>query len=115
MQGDLWTRFSYTWQSQVWDSLGAIEDFHDPENTPEETEEALEFLIPPWESGTFQVGYTSDNDWDVAFIVRNVFDDAGYTYLSSTHYGEFIGEPRWRHIRNLQRPRNYSLSFSKRW
>ena len=25
--GDFWTRISYTWQSKVWDSLGAIEDF----------------------------------------------------------------------------------------
>ena len=53
--------------------------------------------------------------WDVAFIVRNVFDYASYSYLSGTHYGEFIDEPRWRHIRNLQRPRNYNLSFTKKW
>ncbi len=114
LQGDLWTRFSYTWQGKVWDSLDAIEDFESAE-TPEEREEALEFLIPEWKSGTFQIGFTSENGWDMAFIVRNVFDDAGYTYLSSTHYGEFIGEERWRYIRNLQRPRNYALSFTKRW
>ena len=71
--------------------------------TPEEKDEALEFLIPEWKSGTFQIGFTSDNGWDAAFIVRNVFDDAGYTYLSSTWYGEDFGDPRWRHIRNLQR------------
>ncbi len=27
LQGDLWTRFSYSWQGKVWDSLAAIEDF----------------------------------------------------------------------------------------
>ena len=103
VQGNVWTRFSYTWQSQVWDSLTAIQDFESAE-TPEEKDEALEFLIPPWKSGTFQIGYTSDSGWDAAFIVRNVFDDASYTYLSSTWYGEDFGDPRWRHIRNLQQP-----------
>ena len=82
----------------------AIEDFKTAE-TPEEQDAALEFLIPEWKSGTFQVGFTSDSGWDTAFIVRNVFDDAGYTYLSSTDYGEVFGDPRFRHIRNLQRPR----------
>ena len=114
VQGNVWTRFSYTWQSQVLDSLSAIQDFESAE-TPEERDEALEFLIPPWKSGTFQIGYTSDSGWDAAFIVRNVFDDASYTYLSSTWYGEDFGDPRWRHIRNLQQPRTYSLSFTKRW
>ena len=31
MAGDLWTRFSYSWQGKVWDSLSAIEDFEDAE------------------------------------------------------------------------------------
>ena len=114
MQGDLWTRFSYSWQGQVWDSLSAIEDFHTAE-TDQEREEALEFLIPEWKSGTFQVGFTSENNWDTAIIVRNVFDDNGYTYLSSSWYGEAFGDPRWRHIRNIQAPRSYALSFTKRW
>ena len=108
LQGDFWTRFSYTWQSQVWDSLTRDRGLRDADD-PEEKDEALEFLIPAWKSGTFQIGFTSDNGWDTAFIVRNVFDDAGYTYLSSTWYGEDFGDPRWRHIRNLQRPRSYSL------
>jgi iron complex outermembrane recepter protein len=109
MQGDLWTRFSYSWQSEVWDSLTAIEDFlagDDPEK---------EFLLPAWKSGTFQIGFTSDNGWDTSFIVRNVFDDNGYSYLSATWYGEDFGDPRWRYIRNVQAPRSYNLSFSKKW
>ena len=124
LAGDLWTRASYSWQSEVWDSRGAIEDFHEAE-TPQETRDALEFLIPPWKSGTFQVGFTSENGWDAALIVRNVLDDDGFTYLSGTTYGvgfenPFPGvagddDPRWRHVRNLQQPRSYHLSFTKRW
>ncbi len=113
--GDWWTRFSYTWQSQVWDSLTAIEDFHLAE-TPEERDEALDFLIPEWNSGTFQVGYTSRaGGWDASLIVRNVFDDAGYSYLSSTAYGEAFGDPRFSQIRTLQRPLSYYVSFTKKW
>jgi len=114
LAGDLWTRFSYTYQTEIWDSLGAIEDFEAAE-TPEEKAEALEFLIPSWNSGNFQLGFTSDNGWDMAFIVRNVFDDTSYSYISSSHTGVGIGDPRWRHIRNLQRPRSYNLSFTKKW
>jgi outer membrane receptor protein involved in Fe transport len=112
-KGELWTRFSYTWQSHVWDSLSAIQDHLSDD--PATVRDAAAFLIPPWESGTFQLGFTSENDWDASFIVRNVFDDAGYTYLSSTWYGELFGDDRWKHIRNLQAPRTYSLSFTKRW
>jgi iron complex outermembrane receptor protein len=114
VQGDLWTRFSYTWQGKVWDSLAAIEDFETAADQAER-DAALEFLIPEWKSGVFQLGYTSDSGWDTALIVRNVFDDSGYTYLSSSNYGEIFGDPRWRYVRNLQQPRSYSLSFTKRW
>jgi outer membrane receptor protein involved in Fe transport len=109
MQGHLWTLFSYSWQGKVWDSLTAIENFHDGEDPDKE------FLIPEYKYGTFQLGFTSDNGWSSAFIVRNVFDDAGYTYMSSTSYGDDFGDPRFRHIRNLQRPISYSLSFTKKW
>ena len=112
-QGDFWTRFSYTWQGKVWDSLSAIEDFHSDD--PDDVADGLEMLIPEWKSGTFQVGFTSDSGWDAALIVRNVFDDDSYSYLSSTSYGEIFGDPRFDHIRNLQRPLSYYLSFSKKW
>jgi outer membrane receptor protein involved in Fe transport len=114
LQGDFWTRFSYNLQGEVWDSLSAIEDFELAE-TPEEREAALEFLLPEWKSGTFQLGFTSDNGWDTALIVRNVFDDDGFNYLSSSWDGEDFGDPRWRYRRSLQAPRSYSVSFSKRW
>ncbi len=104
LQGDVWTRFSYSWQGRTWDSLTAIED------------NDREFLIPPWKSGTFQVGFTSENGgWDAALIVRNVFDDAGLTWLSSTNRGELFDDPRWRYVRGLQQPRNISIALTKKW
>jgi outer membrane receptor protein involved in Fe transport len=112
--GDWWTRFSYTYQGKVWDSLTAIENF-ETAVTPEDKADALEFLIPEWMSGTFQLGYTSKSGWEASFIVRNVFDDSSYSYLSSSDYGSAFGDERFRYIRNLQRPRSYAISFSKKW
>lgn len=103
MSGDFWTSFSYSWQGETWDSLDAI------------IEDDTEFLLPAWKSGTFQVGYNSENNWSAALIVRNVFDDTGISWMSSTNRGELFEDPRWRYVRGLQRPRNVSLSVTKRW
>jgi len=101
--GDFWTRFSYSWQGKTWDSLDAI------------AEDDREFLLPEWKDGTFQLGYTADNNWEAAFIVRNLFDDRGVTWQSSTDRGAEFDDPRFRYIRGLQRPRSYYISFSKKW
>jgi hypothetical protein len=109
MAGDFWTRFSYTYQGKVWDSLGAIEDFHNGDDP------LMEFLIPEWKSGTLQFGFTSDSGWESALVIRNVFDDKSFNWLSGTWRGERFDDPRWRYVRSLQRPRNISLSFTKKW
>ncbi len=112
-QGDFWTSFSYSYQGETWDSLSDIEDFHSDD--PEVREAAREFRLPEWKSGTFQLGYTSDNGWDTTLIVRNVFDDTSVNWLSSTDRGALFDDPRWRYVRGLQRPRSYYLSFTKKW
>ena len=51
--------------------------------------------------------------------MRNLFDETGYNYISSSNYGDSpeIGwsDPRYKYIRSLQRPRTISLSFTKKW
>jgi iron complex outermembrane receptor protein len=101
--GDFWTRFSYTYQGETWDSLTAIQ------------ENNRELLLPASKSGTFQLGFTGENGWDTALIVRNVFDDEGFNYMSGVGDGEAFGDPRWRYLRSLERPRTISLSVTKRW
>jgi iron complex outermembrane recepter protein len=103
LAGDFWTRFSYTWQGKTWDSLDAIED------------NDYEFLLPEWKSGTFQLGFTGESGWEAALIVRNLFDDRGITWQSSSDRGAEFDDPRWRYVRGLQRPRSVSLSFTKKW
>ena len=52
---------------------------------------------------------------NTSLIVRNLFDEQGYDYLSSSDYGALFGDPRWRYVRTLQRPLTVGLSFTKKW
>jgi iron complex outermembrane receptor protein len=101
--GDFWTRFSYSWQAKTWDSLSAIQD------------NDRELILPEWKDATFQMGFTGDSGWETSLILRNAFDDAGWTWLSATDRGEAFGDPRFRHIHGTQRPRSLYLSFTKKW
>lgn len=114
LNGKTWTRFSYSYQSEVWDSTDAILDYENAA-TPEERAAARDLLIPSYTTSTLQLGFTSASDWEATLVVRNLFDDDSYNYISSSNYGELFGDPRWRYIRSLQRPRTIGLSFTKRW
>ncbi len=114
LPGKSWTRFSYSYQGEVWRSTGAILDFIEAQ-TPEERAEARELLLPSYSTSTFQLGFTADTGWETALIVRNLFDETGYNYISGSNYGEFFGDERYKYVRSLQRPRSISLSFSKKW
>ena len=56
-----------------------------------------------------QLGFTANSGWEAALIVRNLFDETGYNYISGSNYGELIGwdDPRYRYVRSLQRPRTH--------
>jgi outer membrane receptor protein involved in Fe transport len=87
--------------------------------TPEERAEARDLLLPSYSTATLQLGFTANSGWETALIVRNLFDETGYNYMSSSNYGDSpaIGwdDPRYRYVRSLQRPRSISLSFTKKW
>jgi iron complex outermembrane recepter protein len=114
LDGNAWTRFSYSYQSEVWKSTDAIADWVAAE-TPEEIAAARELLIPSYSTSTLQFGFTATDGWEAALVVRNLFDETGYNYISSTDYGDLFGDPRYKHVRSLQRPRSISLSFTKKW
>jgi len=118
MDGNLWARMSYSYQGEVWDSTDAILDYVNA-TTPEERADARDLLLPSYSTSTFQLGFTANSGWETALIVRNLFDETGYNYMSSSNYGDSpaIGwdDPRYRYVRSLQRPRSISLSFTKKW
>jgi len=120
VQGTFWTRLSWSYQSQIWNDLDAISDFQEAA-TPEERADALDQLIPSYTSATLQVGFTHDNGWQTALVVRNLFDEKGVDWLGTSDYSSDAGdvlpwtESRWRYVRSLQRPRTIGLTFSKKW
>jgi outer membrane receptor protein involved in Fe transport len=120
--GEFWTRFSYSYQGEYWNSLDDIRCVNNPVvdgepwcPTPDDIADAEDQLVPSWSTSTLQFGVSSDNGWDAALIVRNLFDEDGAGYMSGTDYGEFFGDSRFRYRVTPQRPRTVSLSFTKRW
>ena len=90
--------------------------------TPGDRANGLEELIPSYTSTTLQFGFTHDNGWETALVVRNLFDERGVNWMSSSDYSTgpdelscLAGDDRWKHVRSLQRPRTIGLSFSKKW
>jgi iron complex outermembrane recepter protein len=114
LAGKTWTRFSYSYQGEVWRSTGAILNYLEAE-TPEERAAARDLLLPSYSTSTLQFGFTADSGWETRLIVRNLFDEDGYNYISGTDRGALFDDPRYRYIRSQQRPRSYSLSFTKKW
>jgi outer membrane receptor protein involved in Fe transport len=124
--GEFWTRLSYSYQGEYWNSLSAIrcvntfdvnqncDDADDPPD-PDDLTDARDQLVPSWSTASLQFGVSSNNGWDAALIIRNLFDDDSEGYRSATDYGEFFGDPRFRYRGTPQRPRTVSLSFTKRW
>ncbi len=118
--GNFWTRASYNYQSKVWDSITALTN--DIDDVTPGIQKDYDLLLPSWSTTTFQFGFSSASEkWDVALIVRNVLDETGYTYLSSSDYsqsianGGFRDDPRYRYLRSLQRPRSVYLNFTYKW
>ena len=112
--GDFWTRFSYSYQGEFWNDLSFIRCVNlctDPVDVADSRDQ----LVPSWSTSTLQFGVSSNNGWDAAFIIRNLFDDNSPGYMSQSDYGASFGDPRFRYRVTPQRPRTISLSFTKRW
>ncbi|MEX2150429.1 MAG: TonB-dependent receptor [Steroidobacteraceae bacterium] len=117
--GEFWTRLSYSYQGEFWNSLTAIRCVNltclEPGDDPDDLADGLDQIVPSYSTSTLQFGLSSNNGWDAALIVRNLFDESRAGYLSSADYGEFFGDSRFRYRTTPQRPRSISLSFTKRW
>ena len=121
--GEFWTRFSYSYQGEFWNSLDDIRCVNNPIvdgeawcPTEDDIQDAQDQLVPSWSTSTLQFGVSSNNGWDAALIIRNLFDEDAAGYMSGSDYGEFFGRcPDFRYRVTPQRPRTVSLSFTKRW
>jgi outer membrane receptor protein involved in Fe transport len=112
--GEFWTRFSYAYTGEFWNDISFIRCFNICTD-PVDVADSRDQLVPSWSTATLQFGVSSDNGWDAALIVRNLFDDDSAGYMSQSDYGAAFGDPRFRYRITPQRPRTVSLSFTKRW
>jgi hypothetical protein len=104
MKGDIWFRYDTTYQGKSWDNLDAAVD-QDPNG-----------IIPAWRTSNLQAGVLFDNEWAVTLMARNVWNDTGVNSLYYSSYSsDWFGDPRWRFIRTIQRPRTISLTVRKRF
>jgi outer membrane receptor protein involved in Fe transport len=101
--GDLWTRLSYSYQSDTWKDLDAAIERDPTQN------------IPSWWTSDLQLGFSHNNGWDATLIIRNLFDEKGINWLSASDWGTTFNDPRFNYVRTLQQPRTISLAFSKKW
>ena len=112
--GDFWTRFSYSYQGEFWNGLDDIRCINICTD-PDDLADAQDQLVPSSSTSTLQFGVSSNNGWEAALIVRNLFDEDAAGYMSGSDYGEYFGDSRFRYRVTPQRPRTVSLSFTKRW
>jgi iron complex outermembrane recepter protein len=101
--GDLWTRLSYSYQSETWKDLDAAIE-RDPFQN-----------VPSWSTSDLQIGFSHNDGWDTTLIVRNLTDENGINWLGATDWGTTFNDPRFNYVRTLQQPRTISLAFSKKW
>jgi outer membrane receptor protein involved in Fe transport len=104
--GKAYARVSWSYNSELYNTIdGAIAE--DPTD-----------LIPSWSQTNLQLGYTHNSGWETRLMVRNLFDEKGINWLSTSTYGDDLpafSDDRFHHLRTLQRPLTVSLSFSKKW
>lgn len=117
--GEFWTRLSYSYQGEFWNSLTAIRCVNltclEPGDDPDDLADGLDQVVPSYATSTLQFGVSTDKGWDAALIIRNLLDENNAGYMSTSDYGEFFGDSRFRYRTTPQRPRSISLSFTKRW
>jgi len=104
--GNAFARISWSYNSELYNTIdGAIDE--DPTD-----------LIPSWSQTNLQLGYTSNSGWETRLIARNLFDETGINWLSTSAYGDDLpafSDDRFHYLRTLQKPLTVSLSFSKKW
>jgi iron complex outermembrane receptor protein len=104
--GDAYARIAWSYNSEVYNTIdGAIQE--DPAD-----------LIPSWSQTNLQLGYAHKSGWDTTLMIRNLFDEKGINWLSTSFYGDDIdvfSDSRFYFLRTLQKPLTVSLSFSKKW
>ena len=117
LDGKTWTRFSYSYQGEVWRSTGAILDYIEAE-TPEERADAEDLLLPSYSTSTLQFGFTADSGWETATDCPQSLRRDRLQLHQRQQLGRSrrrLGRPTLQYIRSQQRPRSSACRSTKKW
>jgi outer membrane receptor protein involved in Fe transport len=112
---DFWARYDHYWQAEMYhDWWNAMNDAIDGSGNK---------LIEDQESGDVQVSLSVENDWTLTLSVWNVWDDRNAWWIDSGYDYAFGAEGNWKeqgggryvNMPGYQPPREFELSFTKRF
>lgn len=101
--GNLWFYYDYSYTSETWNG------------TPEARDLEREGIAPSRNYSNFSVGLQLANAFDIEFLVNNVTNESGYSYVWRGEGGaaDNFGDPRYQQQVAQDRPRTYWLTLRK--
>ena len=101
--GDLWFYYDISYRDETWNGLWDI------------LNNDVNGLAPSSTYSSFSTGLQWDNGWSTDINVRNLFDERGYNYVSTSENddADLFGDARFHNVRTLDRPRTVWLSVRK--
>lgn len=111
--GDMWMRYDYQWQSELFSSLWRA-DSANPDSP--DYEEGADYDVDSYHKSNFQIGWEKD-DWTARLMIRNLTNENYNTFTDSGtgFYAEYWGHTGFGDTHNLARPRTISLKLTKRF
>ena len=104
-RGDLWIRYDFSHQGEVYDSLySAIIEHPDG-------------VFPSWTYSNLQAGIEFYNDWDITLSIWNLFDQRIIYWIDDENNDRAaaFNDPRFRDLLSYEKPRTIGVSISKRF
>ena len=104
-RGDLWIRYDFSHQGEVYDSLYAAIIEH-PDG-----------VFPSWTYSNLQAGIEFYNDWDITLSIWNLFDQRIIYWIDDENNDRAaaFNDPRFRDLLSYEKPRTIGVSISKRF
>ena len=106
--GDMWLWYDISYESETWNHTGRIID-----NVADK--DITLGLSPSRHTSNFHLGLTLPDNLNLTLQVNNVWDQANYSYISTgeNDESEWFGDPRYRNMRSLVRPRTIWFNLRK--
>jgi iron complex outermembrane recepter protein len=114
MNGNLWARFDYSYQSLEYQNLLYASEAYQVATygtvlTPNGGR------IEPWSYGKLQLGISLPSKLDITLTLDNVWDSKGANWIttSESYYADLFSDPRFHSMPAQFRPQNIGVTFRK--